>query len=378
MAQSRRSTPRKTGPATALSFPDERVISLDLPPDYVGLLEDLKLRVRSAQAKAATSVNRELISLYLYIGQRLAERTHEAGWGDKVVERLAADLRVAFPDMRGFSRSNLFAMRRVYLAWAEAPEIVQQLVGQIPWGHHLVLLSKVTAPEERIWYLEQASAFGWSRSVLTVQIETCLHKRQGRALTNFQRTLSSPESDLARETLKDPYVFDFLTISPDVQERELERGLIDHLQSFLLELGAGFAYVGRRVHLEVGGEDFYLDLLFYHLKLRCYVVVELKTTSFRPEFVGKMSFYLSAVDAQFRHPDDKPSIGLLLCRSKNRLVVEYALRDLRKPIGVAQWDTRLVASLPDELRGSLPTVEQLEAELSPPSIEVSDAAPPQV
>lgn len=334
-----------------------------LPSNYAAILAEIQAQVRAAQSKAATSVNRELIAMYLRLGQRLVELEQNAGWGDGVVERLAKDLRAAFPGMSGFSRSNLFHMRQVYEAWAGAGEMVQQLVGQIPWGHHLLLLTKVKAPAARVFYLEQTVARGWSRAVLGAQIETKLHERQGRALTNFRQTMPSPEADLAQQTLKDPYVFDFLTLGPAAKERDLERALVDHVQQFLLELGVGFAFVGRQVHLEVGGSDFYLDLLFYHLKLRCFVVIDLKAVPFEPEFAGKMNFYLSAVDAEMRHADDKPSIGLLLCKAKDGLVVEYALRDLNKPIGVAEWETRIHASLPEALRGSLPTVEELEAEL---------------
>lgn len=332
-----------------------------LPGNYSRVLEELKARVRSVQARAATAVNRELIALYLEIGRRLAEQ--DTSWGTKIVEHLAKDLKASFPEMRGFSRTNLFYMRQVYLAWADSNESVQQLVGQIPWGHNLALVSKIDDPDARTWYLQQTVAHGWSRAALTVQIESRLHARQGKALTNFERTQVPIHSDLAQQTLKDPYVFDFLALGDDARERELEQGLIDHIQRFLLELGVGFAFIGRQVHLEVGDEDFYIDLLFYHLRLRCYVVIELKAIPFKPEHAGKMNFYLSAVDDQMRHPDDQPSIGLLLCKSKNSLMVEYALRDLSKPIGVAEWETRIVASLPEELKGSLPTVEDLEAEL---------------
>jgi predicted nuclease of restriction endonuclease-like (RecB) superfamily len=336
-----------------------------LPTGYASLLTELKSRVHSAQAKAATSVNRELIALYLHIGRRLAEPAR-AKWGDGVVEKLARDLRAEFPMMSGFSRTNLFYMRQVHLAWADADESVQQLVGQLPWGHHLVLVTKVSETAARSFYAQKTLAHGWSRAMLTAHVESRLHERQGKALTNFRQTLSPPQLDLAQETLKDPYVFDFLTLGLDARERDLEQGLVDHVQRFLLELGVGFAFVGRQVHLAIGEDDFYVDLLFYHLKLRCYVVIELKSVEFRPEFAGKMNFYLSAVDAQLRHANDAPSIGLLLCKRKNRLVVEYALRDVRKPIGVAEWETRIVESLPKALAGSLPTVEELEAELARP------------
>jgi predicted nuclease of restriction endonuclease-like (RecB) superfamily len=333
-----------------------------IPADYGQLLEDLKIRIRQAQTRAVLAVNRELILLYWHIGREILSRQQQAGWGAKIIDRLAADLRRAFPEMKGFSRTNLLYMR----AFAEAypnESIVQQLAGQIPWGHNVILIDRVKDTAEREWYLRATLEYGWSRAVLITQIETGLYRRQGRAITNFERALPPPQSDLAQQTFKDPYVFDFLTLSKEAREQELEQGLLDHVQRFLLELGVGFAFVGRQVHLGVGDQDFYLDLLFYHLRLRCYVVIDLKAVPFQPEFAGKMNFYLSAVDDLLRHPDDRPSIGLLLCKEKNRLIVEYALRDLNKPIGVAAWETRLVESLPEEWKGSLPTVEELEAEL---------------
>lgn len=257
--------------------------------------------------------------------------------------------------MKGFSPRNLQYMRSFAAAWPTA-EIVQQAAAQIPWGHHLVLLDKVAEQADRLFYAQTCAAHGWSRAVLSVQIETKLHERQGRALTNFEHTLPPSSSDLAREALKDPYVFEFLALAEDASERELEQGLVNQVQRFLLELGVGFAFVGRQYRLEVGGDEFYLDLLFYHLRLRCFVIIELKTVGFQPEFVGKLNFYLSAVDAQLRHPDDQPTIGLLLCREKNRVVVEYALRDVAKPMGIASWR----AGVP----GALPSVEQLERELT--------------
>ncbi len=234
----------------------------------------------------------------------------------------------------------------------------------LPWSTNLILLHKLKDPATRLWYARKTLEHGWSRTVLTVQIESRLHERSGKAITNFDRTLPPAQSDLAREALKDPYTFDFLSLSEEAQERDLERGLVQHIQQFLLELGAGFSFVGRQVRIEVGGDEYSLDLLFYHLRLRCFVVVDLKMKPFEPEFAGKMNFYLSAVDDQMRHPDDAPTIGLLLCKdSRNKLKIEYALRDVKKPIGVAEWQTRLVESLPKKLRGSLPTVEELEREL---------------
>jgi predicted nuclease of restriction endonuclease-like (RecB) superfamily len=279
-----------------------------------------------------------------------------------VVERLAKDLRAEFPEMEGFSSRNLKYMRAFAVAYSEA-EFVQQVVAQIPWGHNLLLLNKLRQPELREWYARKTLEHGWSRAVLSAQIQTKVHAREGKALTNFKQTLPSPQSDLAQQALKDPYTFDFLSLSTEARERELEQGLVDHIQKFLLELGVGFAFVGRQVHLEIGGEDYFIDLLFYHLKLRCFVVIDLKMEPFKPEFAGKMNFYLSAVDDRMRNSQDQPSIGLLLCRDKNHITVEYALRHLAKPIGVAQWRTRLVDSLPKKLEGALPSVKELEKEL---------------
>ena len=262
--------------------------------------------------------------------------------------------------MSGFSRTNLFYMCQIYNDWSTFDMPVQQAVGLIPWSHHLVIVSKVSEPSARLFYLQETITHCWSRAVLTAQIETGLHTRQGRALSNFSLALPSPQSDLAQQTLKDPYVFDFLSLSKDAQQ-----GLIDHIQKFLLELGAGFSFVGRQFHLQVGSRDFYIDLLFYHLKLRCFVVVDLKVEPFEPEFAGKMNFYLSAVDAQLKHPNDQPSIGLLLCKSKDKIIVEYALRDLQKPIGVADWEIKILDSLPDNLQGQLPSIKDLETELKP-------------
>ena len=363
--------------------------SATLPAGYPHLLAGLKARVRAAQLRAAVSVNRELILLYWDIGRIIAQAQKSKGYGKQVVERLAEDLREAFPQMDGFSPRNVWRMRAFYLAWTENsqkhqqpggnlnPKILPQLVAEldghnlpqpvaeIPWGHNVLLLEKIADPILRLWYARKTIEHGWSRAVLTHHIETQLHRREGKAITNFQRTLPPPQSDLAEQTLKDPYNFEFLTIRSDAHERDLEQGLLDHIRKFLLELGVGFAFVGRQYHLDIGGQDYYLDLLFYHLRLRCYVVIDLKMKAFEPEFAGKMNFYLSAVDDQLRHADDKPSIGLLLCKERDHLTVEYALRDLKKPIGVAQWQTKLVESLPRNLKGSLPTVAEIEAELDP-------------
>jgi predicted nuclease of restriction endonuclease-like (RecB) superfamily len=331
-----------------------------LPSGYASWLDDLKGRIRSAQAKAAFSVNAELVLLYWSIGRDILARQEKEGWGAHVIDRLSVDLHAAFPEMKGFSPRNLKYMRAFADAWPDR-RVVQQLVAQLPWGHNVRLLDRLDAREERIWYARQAIEHGWSRDILLAQIETGLHKRAGKALTNFKATLPPPQSDLAQQTLKDPYIFDFMTLAPGAQERDLERGLVEHVRDFLLELGVGFAFVGSQVHLAVDGEDFYLDLLFFHLRLRCFVVIELKAGAFKPEYAGKMNFYLSAVDAQLRREGDEPSIGLVLCKEKNKVVVEYSLRDVKKPIGVSAY--KLLEKLPAKLKGSLPTVEELEAEL---------------
>ena len=335
-----------------------------LPSGYASFISSLKTRIRAAQVKAALAVNAELVLLYWSIGRDILARQDKEGWGAHVVERLSADLRVAFPEMKGLSSRNLKYMRAFAEAWPDRP-IVQQVAAQLPWFHSCVLLDRVKNHEHREWYARKAIEHGWSRSVLVAQIETGLHRRAGKALTNFRATLAPPRSDLAQQTLKDPYVFDFLSLGPEAQERDLERGLLQHVRDFLLELGVGFAFVGSQVKIVVDGEDFFLDLLFFHLKLRCFIVIDLKAGEFKPEYAGKMNFYLSAVDAQLRGESDEPSIGLVLCKEKNKVIVEYALRDMKKPIGVSAY--RLLEKLPARLQGSLPTVEELEAELVAPT-----------
>ena len=333
--------------------------SVDTPDGYPELLRSLKAQIRAARVKASLAVNQELIQLYWEIGREILERQERLGWGSKVIDGLSADLREAFPEMTGLSARSLIAMRDLAREWPE-PEIVPQLVARIPWGHNRTLIHKVKERAAREWYIRACIEHGWSRNVLEMQIETGLYRRQGGSTTNFERTLPPEQSDLAREALKDPYNFEFLTIAEDAQERAIERGLIQHIRDFLLELGQGFAFVGSQVPLPVDGEDFYLDLLFYHLQLRCYVVIELKAGPFKPEYAGKLNFYLSAVDDQMRHEADAPSIGLVLCRGKSKVVVEYALRDMTKPVGVSEY--RLTEALPEELRGALPSIEALEAE----------------
>lgn len=333
---------------------------IGLPVDYGNFLADIKARIRQAQIRAGLSVNAELILLYWSIGRDILFRQNEEGWGAKVIDRLAQDLSSEFPSQKGFSRRNLLFMR----SFAEAipdEEIVKQPVSQIPWGHIVRLIQKVKDNEERLWYVQKTIDNGWSRNVLVHQIEGGLFERQGKAQNNFERALPAPQSELAEQILKDPYNFDFLELSDDHKERELHRGLLDHIRAFLLELGTGFAFVGSEYQLEVGDSDFYIDLLFYHLKLRSYVVIELKTGKFIPEYAGKMNFYLSAVDDLIRHSDDQPSIGIILCKDRDNVVAEYALRDTVKPIGVTGY--RHTHSLPETFQKSLPSIKQLEEEL---------------
>ena len=356
------------------------------PGSYRALLTDIKARIRVAQVKASLSVNRELIQLYWDIGGIIVGRQRAAGWGRSIVEKLASDIQKDFPGVEGFSPRNIWRMRAFHLAWAGSksmPPAVErrdpkkrpraaadldgrflpQAVAEIPWGHNITLLEKLDNTTQRLWYAQQAIASGWSRSKLEHWIESDLYSRQGKAVTNFEIALPQPESDLAREVMRDPYNFDFLALREQASERDIEEALLTHIRKFLIELGAGFAFVGQQVHLAVDGEDYYIDLLFYHLKLRSYVVIDLKTTPFKPEYVGKMNFYLSAVDDQLRHADDKLSIGLILCKTRSKIVAEYTLRNLATPVGVARYTTTLVESLPAELQGSLPSPREIETEL---------------
>jgi predicted nuclease of restriction endonuclease-like (RecB) superfamily len=333
------------------------------PTDYAAVLAAIKARISEERLRVVLSANAAMVLLYWDIGRMILDRQEQAGGGAKVIDRLSVDLREAFPEIRGFSPRNLKYMRAFAAAWPERA-IVQQVAAQLPWSHNCVLLDRIPDPVTREWYVKAIVREGWSRNILELQIERQAHARQGKALTNFKETLPAGNSDLAQQVLKDPYLFDFLGTADARREREIEQALVDHVQRFLLELGSGFAFVGRQVHLEAGDRDFYVDLLFYHLELRCYVVVELKAGPFDPGFVGQLNLYLSAVDDLLRHAHDQPTIGLLLCRSRDKIVVEYALRDLKKPIGVAEWRTKLVEKLPKALAGSLPTVEEIEAELS--------------
>ena len=332
-----------------------------LPADYGQWLTEIKGRVLATRQKAALAANAELVSLYWHIGRDILERQAAQGWGSKVIDRLGRDLREAFPEMKGFSTRNLKYMRAFAEAWSDF-EIVQRVAAQLPWFHLCTLIDKVKIPQQREWYLQQAIAQAWSRTTLEIHIKNRLHERQGQAVTNFTARLPASTSALAQETLKDPYLFDFLGLGEEAHERDIEQALVQHITRFLLELGSGFAFVGRQYRLEVNGDEFFIDLLFYHTRLKCYVVVELKATAFKPEHAGQLNFYLAAVDAQIKAPDDHPTIGLLLCKTQNRLVAEYALSGIDKPIGIAEYE--LVRALPEPLVTNLPTVEQLESELS--------------
>lgn len=333
--------------------------------DYKSFLSEIKSRIASSQIKAAIAVNEELLRLYWDLGGMILEKQKASLWGDGLLAQISADLKSEFPDMKGFSLTNLKYMKQWYIFWTNQTSISQQVVDQlfkIPWGHHIAIITKIKNREEAIFYLQKTIEHGYSRSVLIHQIESHLYGREGKAITNFSMTLAEPDSDLAHQTLKDPYVFDFLTMREDYDERELENSLVAHVTKFLLELGAGFSYIGRQYKLEIADEEFYIDLLFYHVKLHCYVVVELKTGKFKPEYAGKLSFYISAVDGEIKSERDNPTIGILICKSKNDTVVEYALNDINKPIGVSEY--KLLKELPNEFKSSLPTIEEIEFELS--------------
>ena len=326
------------------------------PSNYDQLLTDLKDRIRQAQVKAALAVNQELVMLYWQIGRDILAQQQAQGWGKGVIGRLSKDLKREFPDMKGFSSRNLGYMKSFASAWPDE-QILHQLGAKIPWKHNCTLLDKVKDRDQRVWYIQKTIENGWSRNVLEMQIESGLYERQGGAVTNFQQTLPQPQSDLAQQLIKDPYNFDFLTLRESAQERDLEFALVTHIRDFLLELGIGFSFVGSQYYLNIGGEDFYLDMLFYHLELRCFVIIELKMGDFKAEYSGKMNLYVSAVDAQLRKEHDNPTIGIILCKSKNKTIAEYALRNVSTPIAVSTHQ------VPEQLRDSLPTVEQLEMEI---------------
>ncbi len=334
---------------------------------YEEFLRKLKERIRNAQVKAALAVNQELVLLYWQIGKEILYRQQQQGWGSKVISRLATDLRKAFPDVKGFSSRNLLYMR----AFAEAyPDetIVQQVVALIPWGHNVRILDGVKTSEERMWYIQQTIQYGWSRNSLIHQMDSHLYRRQGNAITNFGRVLPDPQSELAQQVVKNPYSFDFLSLGKAALERDLESALIQHIREFLLELGVGFSFVGSQYPLVVDGKEYRIDLLFYHFRLHCFVVIDLKVVEFEPEFSGKMNFYVSAVDDLLRGANENPTIGIILCRTKSKTVAEYALRDVHKPIGISTY--HMGTALPEEFQRSLPTLEDLEEEMEAIAAEV--------
>jgi predicted nuclease of restriction endonuclease-like (RecB) superfamily len=330
---------------------------------YADLLDRVKTRIREGQTRAVQAVTRELLCLYWDLGRLLVEKQGAEGWGAGVLRRLSNDLKNELPETKGFSKKNLKLMTQFFREYPGLFPIGKPVVAQLPWAHHVLLMQKVKSMAERLWYMGMALEQGWSRNVLHLMIESQAHRRQGRAITNFAVRLPPPQSDLARQSLKDPYIFDFLTLAEPYHERELEMGLLQHLERFLLELGQGFAFVGRQYHLDIGGEDFYIDLLFYHLRLRCFVVIELKKGGFKPEYAGKMNFYLNALDDRLKHSTDHPTIVLILCQEKNRVVAEYALGGVDKPIGVSEYE--IIRALPAEMKSALPTIEEIEAELAP-------------
>lgn len=327
---------------------------------YKSLLEDIKRAIRQARTRAVLAVNEEMIFLYWQTGRMIAARQNQEGWSAKVIPRLAQDLKNEFSDLKGYSERNLSYMLRFAVEYPDEA-ILQQLVAKLPWGHNIVLIEKIKDYQTRIWYVSQCIENSWSREALTTQIKSQLHLRQGKAISNFAQTLPKPLSEWATQSMKDPYVFDFLTLDTEYRERDVENQLIEHVSKFLLELGKGFAFVGKQYHLKVTETDYYIDLLFYHTKLKCYVVIELKNGRFQPEFTGKLNFYLSAVDSLVKMPDDNPTIGLLLCREKNNIDVEFALRNIVSPIGVSEYI--LAENLPENLKSSLPTIEDIENNL---------------
>lgn len=333
--------------------------------EYKKWIEELKSEIKKSQIKAAISVNQVLLDLYWRLGKAISEKISLDNWGASVVENVSKDLRNHFPNQEGFSRSNLFSMRKWYEFYAHSNldiEKVQQLVGQIPWGHNILIITKSERIEEAIFYIKKTIENNWSRSILDHQIDLDLFNRSGKAITNFKITLPEPQSELAIETLKDPYKFDFLTLTEKAVEKDIEEQLVKHITSFLLELGGGFSFVGRQVPIKIDGEDFYIDLLFYHIKLKCYVVVELKSVKFRAEYAGKMNLYLSAVDDLIKTESENPTIGLLLCKSKSEVIAEYALRGTTQPIGVAEYE--ISKSINTNFKSELPTIEEIEKEIT--------------
>ena len=340
---------------------------LGMPNGYKPFLTEIKERIRASQLKAAVSVNEELIKLYWSIGKDLVEKQKKEDWGTKTIERFGDDIQREFPGIEGFSRANIFRMKAFFLSYEKVAQAVRQFetlpIFRIPWGHNILLLQRIKEPNIRLWYAQKTLENGWSRSMLENWVESCLYKRQGKAVNNFKSTLSNPQSDLADQTMKDPYCFEFISLSKEAKEKELEQSLVDHIQKLLVELGHGFAFFGRQYHLEIDDVDYYCDLIFYHTKLHCFVVVELKNTPFKPEYAGKIQFYISAIDEKLKSKEDNPTIGIILCKTKKRLTVEYALRDVKKPINVSSYVVKITDSLPKNLKGTMPSVKEIEEEL---------------
>ena len=334
----------------------------EMSDSYLSFIEEIKKEIQNQRISVVLSANSSMICLYWKIGKAILQKQKEEGWGAKVIDRMAKDLKEAFPDMTGFSPRNIKYMRKFAECWPDF-EIVQQVVAQIPWRTNIKLIDKLNTLEERIWYARKTIENGWSSTILELQIQNRLFERTGKSVNNFLVAMPPTDSDMANQIFKDPYLFDFLGTDMPRREVEIERKLTEHIQNFLLELGQGFAFVGRQVHLEVGGDDFYIDLLFYHLKLRCYVVIELKACDFEPGFISQLNMYQNVVNDILRHPDDNPTIGLLLVKGKNQTVVEYSLAGYKNPIGVAEWKNQMVKALPEELKSSLPSIEEIEKEL---------------
>lgn len=332
------------------------------PLQYNKWFETIKLKIKSAQLKAAISVNTQLMELYWDLAKDIVNKQKEANWGDSVLEQLATDLKLSFPDIHGFSRRNLYAIRQWHLFYNTVSEFVPQPVAQIPWGHNRLIISKVKNTKEALFYANATIENGWSREQLEINIKNKYFQSKGKAVTNFKTTLPKIQSQLAVETLKNPYNFDFLGLQDDALEKEIENAMVQHITRFLLELGKGFAFVGQQYSIVVSSNEYFIDLLFYHLQLRCYVVIELKSEKFKPEYAGKLNFYLSAIDSQIKHEQDNPSIGLILCKHKDKVEAEYSLRDIQKPIGISEY--KLTHALPKKFQTQLPTVEQLENQLN--------------
>lgn len=334
-----------------------------MPIGYNDFIESLKIQIQQERLKAVLQANRSMILLYWQIGKSILEHQEREGWGTKVIDRMAHDLKASFPEMSGFSPRNLKYMRKFAESWTDF-EIVQRTVAQISWRSNITLLDKLKDPDLRLWYAQKAIENGMGKDMLVFQIESQLHLREGSSVSNFKEALPSTDSDMAQQAFKDPYIFDFVGNANHIRERELENTLINHIQKFLLELGQGFAFVGRQVHLELGNHDYYLDLLFYHIKLKCYVVIELKSGDFDPGYISKLNMYLNVVNDVLKQPEDNPTIGLLLVKNKDKLVVEYSLAGFKNPIGVSNWENEIVKSLPDNIKQNLPTIEEIENELN--------------